>query len=504
MIVSAGRGVGNTTSGASYDPSSDSWLPIANSPLTALFGQTTVWTGTEMIVWGGYGEDPLYPYLFGLNTGARYNPTSDTWVATSVDSSVPYGRLAHTAIWTGSEMIIWGGQPRIMVPGKPGPNTGGRYIPAIDSWVATSVGGGVPGSRTAHSAVWTGREMIVWGGLGDVGEGWLTTGGRYNPMTDSWAATSTGANVPPALRGHAAVWTGREMIVRGSFNDIPTGGRYDPATDSWRAMSPGPSVAAGNFGSPTYLWTGTEMIVWGGCCNHTGEGRYNPTTDSWTTISTGPGAPNARFDPSKVWTGTEMVVWGGIGLGGPGGRYNPSTDSWLPVATGNEPSARALATAVWTGSEMVVWGGANASGAPPANLGGRYDPVTNNWGQTSIRPNAPAPVPAFHTAVFTGTEMIVWGGEPGTATGAGYCACPAGRLFYRDSDGDGFGDPAVSKSSCDGAAPAGYVIDYTDCNDAVRSAHPGAAEVGNGIDDDCDGLVDESASAVVRKLPRSL
>ena len=64
-----------------------------------------------------------------------------------------------------------------------------------------------------------------------------------------------------------------------------------------------------------------------------------------------------------------------------------------------------------------------------------------------------------------------------------------------DGDGDGFGDPAVSRSSCDGAAPAGYVVDYTDCNDAVGSAHPGAAEVGNGIDDDCDGLVDESASA---------
>jgi N-acetylneuraminic acid mutarotase len=411
---------GDGSTDATYDPSSDSWLPIANSPLT-VSAQTVVWTGTEMIVWGGIGIDPLYPYVIGLNTGARYNPTSDTWVATSAESSVPYGRLAHTAIWTGTEMIVWGGQPRIMVPGKPGPNTGGRYIPAIDSWVATSVGDGVPESRTVHSAVWTGKEMIVWGGLG---EGWLNTGGRYNPMTDSWAATSTGDNVPPALRGHAAVWTGREMIVRGSFNDISTGGRYDPATDSWRTMSPGPSVAAGNFGSPTYLWTGTEMIVWGGCCNHAGEGRYNPTTDSWTTISTGPGAPYARFDPSKVWTGTEMVAWGGIGLGGPGGRYNPSTDSWLPVATGSEPSARVLATTVWTGSEMVVWGGANASGAPPG--GGPVRPVTRTSGCILIRPNAPAPF-LFHRRCSQGRDDRV-GGVPGTATGGG-CCMPAGRTF---------------------------------------------------------------------------
>jgi hypothetical protein len=263
-------------------------------------------------------------------------------------------------------------------------------------------------------------------------------------------------------------------------------------------MSPGSSVPSYNFGNPPYLWTGTEMIVWGGCCDRSSAGRYNPTTDSWTVISTGPNAPSAQFDPSKVWTGTEMIVWGGGGIGGPGGRYNPSTDSWTPVATGGgEPSVRALATAVWTGTEMIVWGGENINSGPPAIVGGRFDPVTDNWTPTSIRPNAPSPVPIFHTAVFTGTEMIVWGGMPGTATGAGYCACPAGRLFYRDADGDGFGDPAVSSSSCDGVAPLGYVADYTDCNDAVGSAHPGAPEVVNGIDDDCDGLVDESASAEV-------
>ena len=88
--------------------------------------------------------------------------------------------------------------------------------------------------------------------------------------------------------------------------------------------------------------------------------------------------------------------------------------------------------------------------------------------------------------------MIVWGGVPGTATGGGYCACPAGRLFYRDADGDGFGDPASLPIKLRWRGPCEcVVIDYTDCNDAVGSAHPGASEVGNGIDDDCDGLVDE-------------
>jgi N-acetylneuraminic acid mutarotase len=199
--------------GASYDPSSDSWLPIANSPLTALLGgQTAVWTGTEMILWGGYETDPPYPYFVGLNTGARYNPTSDTWVATSVGSSVPDGRLAHTAIWTGAEMIVWGGQPRIMAPGKPSPNTGGRYIPATDSWVPTSIGDGVPGARTFHSAVWTGKEMIVWGGWGGIEANWVNNGGRYNPMTDSWPQRRQRERRP---RLGTPPSDGREMIVRG-------------------------------------------------------------------------------------------------------------------------------------------------------------------------------------------------------------------------------------------------------------------------------------------------
>jgi hypothetical protein len=71
---------------------------------------------------------------------------------------------------------------------------------------------------------------------------------------------------------------------------------------------------------------------------------------------------------------------------------------------------------------------------------------------------------------------------------------PLGRLVYRDVDGDGFGDPGTSRASCDGSAPAGYVVDFTDCNDASASAHPGAAETCNGFDDNCNGLVDDSAS----------
>ena len=61
--------------------------------------------------------------------------------------------------------------------------------------------------------------------------------------------------------------------------------------------------------------------------------------------------------------------------------------------------------------------------------------------------------------------------------------------FYADSDGDGFGDPGDVTLSC--TAPAGYVTDDTDCDDTRELVYPGAAETCNGLDDDCDGTVDD-------------
>ncbi len=53
-----------------------------------------------------------------------------------------------------------------------------------------------PTAETDHTAVWTGSEMIVWGGVHCVCRV-MNTGGRYNPSTDSWTATST-TNAPAA------------------------------------------------------------------------------------------------------------------------------------------------------------------------------------------------------------------------------------------------------------------------------------------------------------------
>jgi hypothetical protein len=65
-------------------------------------------------------------------------------------------------------------------------------------------------------------------------------------------------------------------------------------------------------------------------------------------------------------------------------------------------------------------------------------------------------------------------------------------IWYPDADTDGFGDPAGALASCQ--EPSGYVDDDRDCDDADPAVFPGADEVCNDIDDDCDGIIDESGA----------
>lgn len=68
-----------------------------------------------------------------------------------------------------------------------------------------------------------------------------------------------------------------------------------------------------------------------------------------------------------------------------------------------------------------------------------------------------------------------------------------GFRFYQDSDVDGYGNPNNFVQECSGVEPPGYLSDHSDCNDGNDLVHPGAQEICNGLDDDCDGLIDEGA-----------
>jgi hypothetical protein len=72
-------------------------------------------------------------YTLSTILGATIRCTPDSWSAIST-TNAPDARDYHTAVWTGSEMIIWGGETEEFV----NVNTGGRYNPSTDSWTATS------------------------------------------------------------------------------------------------------------------------------------------------------------------------------------------------------------------------------------------------------------------------------------------------------------------------------------------------------------------------------
>ena len=179
----------------------DSWSPISTTDApTARAAHSAVFTridGTDhMIIWGGQDSSHT-PFA---NTGARWKRSTNVWAATST-TNVPVGREGHPAVWTGHEMLVWGGV------GDPYHSSflddGGRYDPESDSWQPIP-GEGAPSARSRHSAVWTGDAMIVWGGIGL--SGGTASGGRYVPSTGVWSATAREGSPSPRF-GHTAIWT---------------------------------------------------------------------------------------------------------------------------------------------------------------------------------------------------------------------------------------------------------------------------------------------------------
>ncbi len=387
-------------------------------------GTTAVWTGTEMIVWGGF--DDISESFH--NTGGRYDPATDLWHPTG-RMNVPGARGLHSAVWTGNEMVIWGGFG--WGPSEPG----GRYDPATDSWrTVTTVG--APYGRENATAVWTGTRAIFWGGEPDGILFEPGTGGLYSPATDSWTLT-TEVNAPTNRSLHTAVWTGTEMIVFGGIGTDAIAKRYRPATDSWTDATT--LNAAGPRHLHAAVWTGTEMIIWGGNIDAgilpTG-GRYNPVTDHWTPTNVA-NSPDTREWPIGVWTGSEMIVWGGLhwlyGDLADGARYNPATDSWTLTNLVGAPYRR-VAQGVWTGSELLLWGGVDDGS------GGRYDPATDSWRPTTLVDAPPVRMGGRWSTVWTGSEMIVWGGVIATQQGSRYCAAPGIGIF---ADGFESGDASA-------------------------------------------------------------
>jgi N-acetylneuraminic acid mutarotase len=181
-----------------------------------------------------------------------------------------------------------------------------------------------PTTRQLFTSVWTGTEMIVWGGLDTTNledSNWTNPagGGKFDPAQDTWTSmTITGE--PTGRHGHIAVWTGSKMIIWGGFNwssntYLNDGAVYDPATDTWAAISDTNAPAARNQAS--YIWANNRLYVWGGGNSDTylnTGGVYDPTTNTWSTL---PNAPfTGRVYNSLIWADSKLIVVGGQTVSG--------------------------------------------------------------------------------------------------------------------------------------------------------------------------------------------
>jgi hypothetical protein len=353
-------------------PAAGNWQPLVDLP-ELLAGVSLIAVESNIYAWGSAGSLNTDKFLAGY----KYNTDFTQWTVLTdlLQSGNPVGELGNPSlVWTGTEIILYGGMDGF---GNPD-NVRGRYNPNDDSWQSmynywfdSGLGSFLNILGLAdNSSLWTGEKMLLWGGRYDgvgaggeaVNRGWL-----YEPLSDSWEITGSLPSVddsfslladntaPVARYDHQAVWTGDEMIVWGGKDSLQqaldSGGRYNPDTNTWQLISAiNEPLASTNI---AVSWTGSRMLVWNGgrpdAALLSGEPMrsfqlkiYDPVIDSWITAASG-WEPQfvSGFEFYSFWTGTEMAAVGVTAVNNTVSSgllaqqltistwfYNPSTNRW--------------------------------------------------------------------------------------------------------------------------------------------------------------------------------
>jgi hypothetical protein len=307
------------------------WTELAPPPYAASCA-ATAWTGRELLYWGGDRSCQEGPVR---NEGAAFDAVTRTWrpLATApID-----GRSSAAAVWTGEELLVWGGwSGNIRADGA-------AYRPATDEWRLLSESPLAPQIPTA--AVWTGREMLVWGG---------PEGAAYDPATDAWRELSP---APYTLDRAHAVWTGQEMIVYGMGlggrgPDAASGLAYDSADDKWRELAPFPLSP----NATAIVWTGRELVAWD---YELRAGAYEPESDTWRRL---PNLPLEFYEcsPEGALAGESFVLAWHCGRAA---ILELATDTWRelprpPTSVASRPIAAdgiALFAGAWAEVSTTLW-----------------------------------------------------------------------------------------------------------------------------------------------------
>jgi hypothetical protein len=277
MRVVNGADVGwdGTQTGAAYDPAKDAWTPMTTAGAPAARVAPGAWTGTQLAVWGGHSatsymqgtsrvdcadeayDDKSYDCI-QYGDGALYDPARDTWTPIA-NAGAPKPRFEHLLAWTGDRILVWGGgeqgtpDPTLFTPGKQWLSDGGLYDPVAQTWT-TVAASPLPDSGydlSAYWVLWTGHDMAT-GQNGGVA-GWF-----LDPHTNLWStltppAALTGCEVPIATQAGA-------LVAVCTINATRAVALRLAGESTWRSYPLPDGVAQ----TPSVLWTGKRLFVWGG------------------------------------------------------------------------------------------------------------------------------------------------------------------------------------------------------------------------------------------------
>lgn len=328
------------------------WRDLPGAPLEERTEQGAVWAGDRLLVWGGVLDDGFSRRVFHAD-GASLD-SSGVWSPLPAAPLAP--RTGHVAVWTGAEVLIWGGEGSAgyFADGAAFNFEEGTWRPLPEAPLSP---------RADAAALWTGKSLLLLGGRDNGGP--LGDGAAFDPASGSWRP------LPPlpetlqevdALRG---VWTGDAAVVwnpgQGGLA-FPEIARFDWAADAWTLL---PNPSGDEMGLPLVAWTGHELLAIAAAYDGTGARLFAlpPGGQGWQER----GAPPAIDDPwatSAWWTGQELLVV--FGNGASAVRYDPAADLWgrLPDAPLREGLDR---TSVWNGAELLILGGTIGGDASAAS-----------------------------------------------------------------------------------------------------------------------------------------
>lgn len=346
------------------------WIPMAAAPSSMLGRQrhSAVWTGAKMIVWGGYNSTTSSTATDYQSDGAIYDLATDTWKL--LPTSPLSGRREHVAVWTGTSMIVWGGNSNGTYK-----TDGASYDPSTNTW--TPIATAPITGRTLAAVAWSAAtgEMLVWGGCGSSTCGTVyADGAAYKPSTNTWTKLPA---APIVARGDMAYGLiGGELVVTGgrdgSADGFTDGARFDPVTRFWTKFpAPSTTVWSTRAGSGWFA-TSDSLFQYGGRTSTTTSTHQNGTLiytpgvgfTSFGSPSDTDYSPSAkRFIPTVWYGGGKLYAFSGMPVSNDvaaGGlvSYDPTTGVWSTESAPGALSARVYPSVVWTGREAIIWAGA--------------------------------------------------------------------------------------------------------------------------------------------------